>query len=311
MLDNPNAFKKPLADLAWGAWCDQAAEIIEEEGSLHPLGDDHAALFVEEGRTLLVTFETYGSIQENSEKAHPMGWEMVMALGWSHLCLVSNGETWFRDGRVYGYFDRLIDDGFFDEFDQVIFYGAGSCGYAAAAYSVASPGAKVLLLQPQATLDPRVTEWDTRYMHMRRTAFDDRYGYAPDMLDAAEKAYVIYDPEIEYDAMHAALFTRPNVEKFRVRYVGENIQSMLLEMNILLRILAQFSANKLNLRTMGKLYRARMSNIKYLNQVLERLKKSKRFALMINLCNTALSFHPDNKFYGRVLHRTKVALEQA
>ena len=40
-------------------------------------------------------------------------------------------------------------------------------------------------MQPQATLDPRVAEWDDRFLHMRRTDFTDRYGYAPDMLDAA------------------------------------------------------------------------------------------------------------------------------
>jgi hypothetical protein len=50
--------------------------------------------------------------------------------------------------------------GFFDDFDQVVFYGAGQCGYAAAAFSVATPGATVVAIQPQATLDPRVTEWD-------------------------------------------------------------------------------------------------------------------------------------------------------
>ena len=52
----------------------------------------------------------------------------------------TKGDTWFRDNRVYGYFDRLIADGFFEDFDTVIFYGAGSCGYAAAAFSVAAPG---------------------------------------------------------------------------------------------------------------------------------------------------------------------------
>ena len=54
-----------------------------------------------------------------------MGWDHGAALGWSHLCMVSRGDTWFRDRRVYGFFDRLIDDGFFEDFEQVIFYGAG------------------------------------------------------------------------------------------------------------------------------------------------------------------------------------------
>ena len=47
---------------------------------------------------------------------------------------------------------------------------------------------------------------------MRRADFSSRYGYAPDMLDAAEQAYVIYDPCERLDAAHAAMFTRSNVK---------------------------------------------------------------------------------------------------
>jgi hypothetical protein len=47
---------------------------------------------------------------------------------------------------------------------------------------------------------------------MRRTDFTGRYGYAPDMLDAAEQAYVIYDPYERLDAAYAAMFTRSNVK---------------------------------------------------------------------------------------------------
>ncbi|MDG1103479.1 MAG: hypothetical protein P8N75_08935 [Ascidiaceihabitans sp.] len=118
----------------------------------------------------------------------------------------------FTIQMVYSYFDRLDDDGIFDDFDHVIFYGAGPCEYAAAAFSVAAPGATVVAIQPQATLDPQITEWDDRYVKMRRADFSSRYGYAPDMLDAAEQAYVIYDPCERLDAAHAAMFTRSNVK---------------------------------------------------------------------------------------------------
>ena len=64
---------------------------------------------------------------------------------------------WFRYPKVHAYFNRLVDDGFFDDLDKVVFYGAGPCGYAAATFSVAAPGATVVAIQPQATLDPRVT----------------------------------------------------------------------------------------------------------------------------------------------------------
>ena len=82
----------------------------------------------------------------------------------------------------------MVDYGFFDELDQVVFYGSGPCGYAAAAFSVAAPGATVVAVQPQAKLDPRVTVWDSRHRKMRRADFTSRYGYAPDVLVIAEQA---------------------------------------------------------------------------------------------------------------------------
>ena len=133
------------------------------------LGRRHAALF---DRTQAGAARHLRKFQAAEGSRHGAALRLdacCEALGWSHLCLLSHGDTWFRDNRVYGYFDRLIDDGFFDEFEQVIFYGAGACGYAAAAFSVAAPGAKRGDARPQATLDPRVAEWDDRYLHMRRT----------------------------------------------------------------------------------------------------------------------------------------------
>ncbi len=280
MQDSPPPFDTSFNGLDWVSWLRAAEEVAGDDGYVERLGPRHAAIFVEEKPTLLVSFESRQSILGLSQTEHPLGWSMVKALGWSHLCLLCDGETWFRDRTVYGYFDRLVDDGFFDEFEQVIFYGEGACGYAAAAFSVAAPGAKVVALRPQATLDPRITEWDDRYAEMRRVAFDDRYGYAPDMLDAAEHAFVLYDPEIALDAMHAALFTRHNVTKFRVRFLGSRLEQALTEMDVLLRILAQVSSGKLNRLSLARLFRARRGHVPYLKRVLARLERENRLYLV-------------------------------
>jgi len=41
--------------------------------------------------------------------------------GWSHLSIISDGDTSFHDPKVYSYFDRLDDDEIFDDFDHVVF----------------------------------------------------------------------------------------------------------------------------------------------------------------------------------------------
>ncbi|WP_206019238.1 phosphoadenosine phosphosulfate reductase [Roseovarius spongiae] len=298
MQDAVNTFDMPLTDLAdRDAWLDKVGELTEEDGYTERLGAHHAAILVEQKpAVLLVTFETHKGIAAISEDNQPMGWDLVKALGWSHLCLVSDGDTWFRDRAVYGFFDRLADDGFFEDFEQVIFYGAGPCGYAAAAFSVAAPGARVVAIQPQATLDPRIAEWDDRFRAMRRTAFDDRYGYAPDMLDAAERAFVLYDPEIAEDAMHAALFTRANVTKFRMRFMAANLDRSLIRMQLLYRILAQVSAGKLDRLALARLYRARRSDGGYQFNLLNRLNGGGRHFLTILLARHVLNLRRGRPF---------------
>lgn len=289
MQDSSTLSRSNLSGLSWPAWRDQIAELIGQNGYAVPLGRKHAAILIKRKSTLLVSFETHARITELSPEAHPLGWTMVKGLEWSHLCLVSEDDTWFRDSRIYGFFDRLIDDAFFDRFDTVIFYGAGPCGYAAAAFSVAAPGAKVVMLRPQATLDPERAEWDDRYVRMRRTSFTDRFGYAPDMLDGAAEAVLLYDPEVELDAMHAALFSHPNLLRFRTRYLGYRIESDLLQMRVLLRILAQVASGKLTRSSLARLFRARRNAQGYLLHLLQKVQAEDRDHLTALLCGNVLA----------------------
>ena len=278
-----------LTGLSKKNWLQAVTTISEAGGYFEPLGRRHFAAFIESSSTLLVPFETVQGMQALSDNAQPLGWEMVRDHKWSHLCLASDGDTWFRDPAVFGYFDGLIDNGFFDEFDQVIFYGAGPCGYAACAFSVAAPGASVLAIQPQATLDPRVTEWDERFTDFRRTDFTNRYGYAPDMLDAAKQAYVLYDPYQRLDAMHAALFTRTNVTKFRMPLMGEALQTDLLELDQMSDLLTHIATDTLSPQEFARLFRARRDYPPYLRNVMAHLDRAEREELLEILCTNVTS----------------------
>lgn len=271
MQDTFEPFEADLADLTKGEWLTRLAGIARDHGFFQPLGKRHFAAHIRRGATLLVTFESIQGMRALSGAAEPMGWRMVRAHDWSHLCIACDGDTWFRERKVVGLFDHMIDDGFFDDFDTVLFYGAGPCGYAAAAYSVAAPGARVAVIQPQATLDPRVTEWDDRFVEMRRADFTDRYGYAPDMLDACDRALVIYDPAETLDAMHAALFTRPGVTKLRMRHMGDAIQGDMLQMALLDPLLEQLAQGTFTEAGFARLYRARRSHPPYLRRVMAAL----------------------------------------
>lgn len=300
MQDSPNTFAEPLAGLNLALWKARLAEIATEHGDFEHLGQDHFAAFIEGQDTLLVTFETQQGIRALDEDAQPLGWEMVKSVGWSHLALISNGDTWFRAPEIYDYFDLLADDGFFDDFERVVFYGAGPCAYAAAAFSVVAPGATVIAVQPQATLDPEIAGWDMRFVDERRRDFTSRYGYAPDMLDAAEQAFVLYDPLVTMDAMHAALFTRPNVTKLPLRHFGTAVQTHLIEMQVIYRLLAKAGAGKLTRHTFYKLLRARRDHAPYLRALMGALDAEGRDELTEILCRNVTARMKAPKFSRRL-----------
>ncbi|WGW03067.1 phosphoadenosine phosphosulfate reductase [Tropicibacter oceani] len=289
MSQSKSSFPPDFSGLSRTEWLSALRKIGNDTGFAEPLGAAHAAIFVEDGDTLLVNFETMPGIEALSPSRTPFGFEMTGSLGWSSLSVLAHRDTWFRDPRIFAFFDHLQDDGFFDDFENVIFYGAGPCGYAAGAYSVASPGARVLMLQPQATLDPRVTEWDDRFTELRRLNFTSRYGYAPDMIDAAQQAYVLYDPRERLDAMHSALFEKRNVTRLRLPFMGGALQSDLMALDLLPSIVQAVAEDRLDTRSFAQMMRARRDHPPYLRKLLARLDADDRKELARMLCSNVVS----------------------
>lgn len=280
-------YQANLADLPKEEWLNKLENQAEETGYYESLGDNHSVAFFDEGKTLLVSFENIDTVLSRPD-ARPMAYHLIADHGWSALTIMSDGDSWFRSPRIYAYFDRLVDDGFFEDFDNVVFYGEGACGYAAAAYSVAAPGAKVVALRPQATLDPRVANWDNRYRKQRRNNFTDRYGYAPDMIDAADTAYIFFDPEIAEDSMHAALFTKPNVVKLRMRHLGYQMERHLTQMKILPEMIFEAGEGILDEDVFYRAYRIRRRYLPYLRGLLKHLKHDGRDQLTALYCRSVV-----------------------
>ncbi len=268
-------------------WVGRLRTLGDGAGFFKKLGASHAAIFTNNGPTLLVTFESIADINRLNADELPLGYHVARDRGWSHLCIVAKGDTWYRDPAVFALFDRLDDGDFFDKFDNVAFYGAGMAGYAAAAFSVVAPGAVVIAVQPQATLDPRVAGWDPRFPHMWRTSFTDRYGFAPNMIEGASAAFIIYDPEQNLDAMHAALFVRPHVTLLPCRNLGRDIGHSLVEMRILPSVLAAAGTKSFDERLFRIFYRARRNYRPYLESLFRKLTADGRIYLAALLSRNA------------------------
>lgn len=276
-----------LAGLDGDAWFRQLEEVSEDLGYFERL-EKHAAAFIDAGPKLLVTFENADSIVQSDPESEPFGFRFVRQEGWSHLGIYSQLPSWYREERVYRYFDRLIDDGFFEDFDDVLFYGADSGAYAATAYSVAAPGCRVLALRPQATLDPRIAGFDQRYRDQRIKDFSSRYGYGPDMIDAAERAFIAFDPHQMMDSVHAALYTKPNMTALRCNGLGPRLSRALEGLEILDVMVAEAMDGSLTNASFGKLFRARRSYAPYLRNLYNQTMKHDRMDLAVNVCAHAL-----------------------
>ena len=284
------------ADLAEPTEIDSAEALIAlltedlgESGFQRALDDQHEVVFVSRGPKLLVMFQTFDDAVRDGKLGGPVGLDFVDDKNYSLLYLGARANTWFRAERVYELFDTLVDDCFFEDFDQVMFYGAGIGAYAACAYSVAAPGAQVLAIAPQATLDMDRAGWDKRFPKGRVLDFNGRYGYAPDMLEGAAQAFVLYDPFSSLDYVHASLFHGPNITLFKCRHLDGLIESALREMDILHRVVAACADGELTHECFFHILRARRDHTRYLRTLLHTLDRKGKTLRVALLCKAVLA----------------------
>ena len=289
-------------------WHDRLEAIGEEAGYYEPIGARHHAFFSDETPVLLVSFEQGAAIRDAGGDRMPTGYRIAAPRGWSSLSIVAEGATWFRDRALWGYVDRLIDEGFFEDFDRVVFYGAGMGGYAAAAYAVAAPGCTVLALAPRATLDPAVAPWDRRDLPARRLDWSARFGYAPQMVAGAEAVFLLFDPLHAPDAAHAALFRGAHVTKLRARLIGPAPEATLARLDLLDPLVAAACEGHLSAPHFYRLWRARRTDPAWLGRLVARAQATAGPGRLAQACRAALD-HADHPRLRAILAEAEAALD--
>ncbi|UWQ16495.1 phosphoadenosine phosphosulfate reductase [Jannaschia sp. M317] len=247
-----------------------APDTAAQEAWSRDLGQAHVAQFRPGNETLIVEFESRDTVAARPEHL-PWSVRQARSEGWATLTLMADGRTWYRAPEVIDFFDEMTDEGLFDDYDRVIFLGTGVAGYGAATYSLAAPGATVVLIAPYATRDPALVPWETRFHRDRALSFGPRYGYAPDALDAAQQVYLLSDPTETPDAMHASLFRGPHITQLPARHGGARLRERLEAMDLLLPVVQ--AAAETDLTTLGwaKLWRARQHDPVWLGNLMRKL----------------------------------------
>ena len=299
MTDAPLHFDADFSGLEPDDWLDRIEDLACDLGFFEPLGPDHQAVHLRAGTTLLVTFEEADAIARTPGAA-PRSFTFAQQDGWSVLSVIARGESWFRHPAIYQFFDGLTDDGFFDGFDRVLFCGAGGAGYAAAAYSVAAPGARVLAIRPQATLAPEMAGWDTRYTAQRRLDFTGRYGFAPHMIEAALSCHVVYSPLQRADAMHAALFAAHGATVLRVQGLPGRLEENFDRMGVSEALIRSAMAGDLTRPGFARLMRAAKTFAPYQRSLFKRAVDAGHDQLAAQVAAHVLAAG-DDSFFARKL----------
>ena len=237
------------------------------DGVATMLDGRHMALLRVRKPRILVTFDRVADAASDEWRGG-LGVRTAERLGWTHLQILSEGETWFRGAGVRSYVEELATDEVFDRFDNVVFAGAFDGAHAAAAFSVAAPAARVLLVRPVATADPLLAGWDPRLRHLRRTDFASDYGYAPALSEAANELFLVYDPGEPLDHMHAALMHGENAVHLHTRHLGTQVREALGEMGALEPLLAAMLTGSLDGEVFAEIWRARRGHLPYLRHLM-------------------------------------------
>lgn len=277
-----------------GSWAEIATTLAGREGFFRE-SPDHSFLFIQRSDTLVVTFDNLDIAMGKREDRRPWGFSFIEKQGWSMLGVMANGWTWYRDPWVWQQFDDLRDSGFFKQFKRVVFYGASMGGYAACAFVAACPGADVVAISPQSTLDKTLVPWETRYHTAWGRDFSGAYGDAAQASQAAGRVFMLYDPYEPLDTGHADRFTGANVVKLRTPLLGHRLGSSLQQMGILAPITLAALNGTLTEAEFYRTLRARKTFPRYQRELFKRALDRGRPGLARKLGRWVLT-RGDNRF---------------
>lgn len=260
------------------AWHRRLANIGRDHGFFTRIGEEYLTLFVQEGDTLLVSFDRAARVCHDEPDGLPLGFEAVQRREWSFLSIMSLDDHWYRSADLIAFFDGLQNKGFFDSFAQVIFLGFGpAAGHAACAYSAAAPGALVLASTPAATLSPERAGFDRRFLAARKRDFS-RYGDAPQMIATASRVVLAYDPTDAVSTAHVAQFRGPQVTLAPLRFTGAAPDRLIRQAGLLVPLLRALGHHRLTSAKVASLIRpVRRSDPSYLWDLLQRALRQGQF----------------------------------
>lgn len=256
---------------------DTAAEIPRWFDELRPGGEGegfmerhlrHSLMFVKRPvRRLLVTFDNLSNVNDRSPLREPWGFKFAQDVNVSHLGVMAHVADWYRDADLIARFEKLRDEGFFDGYDRVVFAGVSMGGFAAIAFGSLVPGAHVVSVNPQSTLDTGLVPWETRYEGGRRQDWTLPLSDAAALTKDLGRVSIFYDPYHGLDKQHVARFSGDNITVFHCRHSDHKTAVFMRKIGALKPVMTDALFGDLDEVAFYRLYRARRDLRWYKNQV--------------------------------------------
>jgi hypothetical protein len=228
----------------------------------------HSLMFVRRPvNRLLVTFDNLSNVNDSSAMREPWAFKFAQDANISHLGVMAHVADWYRDGDLIARFEKLRDEGFFDGYDRVVFAGVSMGGYAAIAFGGLVPGAHVVSVNPQSTLDTELVPWESRYEGGRRQDWTLPLSDAAALTAGLGRVNIFYDPYHALDKQHVGRFSGDNIRVFHCRHSDHKTAVFLRKIGALKPVMQAAIFGDLDAAEFYRLYRARRDLRWYKNQV--------------------------------------------
>lgn len=239
----------------------------------------HAISFAPRGPRLVVTFDNMKSRDMPGPRV-PWGFNFLADLGASQLAVMMRRRNdWYREAELLDAFDALATAGFFDRFEDVVFYGSSMGGFAACAFAAAAPGTRVVAFTPQSTLAKDLVPWEDRYdrAHARGDWDDPRYRDGAEGLRRASRADIFADPWMPQDRAHMErLLGAGNVMWHKTGHLGHRTPRVMSFLPGFQALMASALRGEMTQADFAAFYDGRRQNVPYLRNLADKCLKQGR-----------------------------------
>ncbi|MEM6695606.1 MAG: glycosyltransferase family 2 protein [Pseudomonadota bacterium] len=288
----------------------EARDAAQKAGGFFWEGPNNAFMFVPRSRRLIVSFDNISSARETGPR-WPWGYKVLhREMGASVLGVMAAERNWFRDDFVPDAFQRLDAAGFFGQFDQVLFYGASMGGFGALTFCRHAPGAHVLALAPQSTLNADILPGESRWRWTRKLDWSGPYADAAGTLAKAGQVSIIADPYYAPDHAQVSRLMAPNVQWLHTPFMGHQIPNAFVMMGILKDMLFAAADGALSPAFYYAKFRARRDLPRYQHDLLMEAERRGKIRAAIQICEYTLKKRKAGNIEAS-LHRLRAELAEA